>query len=400
MDLQLASTIIFVILLSLIVYINRKGIQLQKIFFPLLYFCMYRTRLGIKLMDSIAGKFKNILKYISYLGIIIGFLGIILISYGLIDNVYKIITKPEALPGVGLVLPFEVKGVFYVPFFYWIISIFVIAVVHEFSHGIIARYYNMRIKSSGLAFLGIVIPVVPAAFVEPDEDELKKRPVKEQLGVFAAGPFSNIALAFIILILGGLIASPLVENIIELNGVKVTGFIKDSEPFPGEKAGITIGETIIGIGNKEINEIENFSLVLRDKSPGDNIVIKTDKKEYDIVLAKNPENGSKGYVGVYVQQNAKIKDKIINRYGSFLPSLILWFTGTPIRNGLIGWLVILNFGIGLFNLVPLGPLDGGRMLFAALQKYFKKEKAMRIWKFIGLLFLILIFINIGFAFIR
>jgi len=351
-------------------------------------------------MDSIAGKFKNILKYISYLGIIIGFLGMILISYGLIDNVYKIITKPEALPGVGLVLPFEVKGVFYVPFFYWIISIFVIAVVHEFSHGIIARYYNMRIKSSGLAFLGIVIPVVPAAFVEPDEDELKKRPVKEQLGVFAAGPFSNIALAFIILILGGLIASPLVENIIELNGVKVTGFIKDSEPFPGEKAGITIGETIIGIGNKEINEIENFSLVLRDKSPGDNIVIKTDKKEYDIVLAKNPENGSKGYVGVYVQQNAKIKDKIINRYGSFLPSLILWFTGTPIRNGLIGWLVILNFGIGLFNLVPLGPLDGGRMLFAALQKYFKKEKAMRIWKFIGLLFLILIFINIGFAFIR
>ena len=216
-------------------------------------------------MDSIAGKFKNILKYISYLGIIIGFLGMILISYGLIDNVYKIITKPEALPGVGLVLPFEVKGVFYVPFFYWIISIFVIAVVHEFSHGIIARYYNMRIKSSGLAFLGIVIPVVPAAFVEPDEDELKKRPVKEQLGVFAAGPFSNIALAFIILILGGLIASPLVENIIELNGVKVTGFIKDSEPFPGEKAGITIGETIIGIGNKEINEIENFSLVLRDK---------------------------------------------------------------------------------------------------------------------------------------
>ena len=70
------------------------------------------------------------------------FLGMILITYALIQNVYNLLTKPEALPGAALVLPFEVKGAFYVPFFYWIISIFIIALVHEFSHGILAKKYG------------------------------------------------------------------------------------------------------------------------------------------------------------------------------------------------------------------------------------------------------------------
>ena len=78
-------------------------------------------------------------------------------------------TKPAASSGVGLVLPFKAKGVFYVPFFYWIISIFVIAVVHEFSHGLIARANNIKVKSSGFAFLALLVPIIPAAFVEPDE---------------------------------------------------------------------------------------------------------------------------------------------------------------------------------------------------------------------------------------
>jgi len=31
-------------------------------------------------------------------------------------------------------------------------------------------------------------------------------------------------------------------------------------------------------------------------------------------------------------------------------------------------------GIGLFNLVPLGPIDGGRMLQVVLQKFSKNKK--------------------------
>jgi membrane-associated protease RseP (regulator of RpoE activity) len=74
--------------------------------------------------------------------------------------------------------------------------------------------------------------------------------------------------------------------------------------------------------------------------------------------------------------------------------LIIWVLG------LFYWLYVLNLGIGLFNLVPLGPIDGGRMLLAVLRKRYPEEKAMRIWKSVSSFFLMIILINIMFAFLR
>lgn len=344
-------------------------------------------------MENFAKKFSRVLKHLGYFAVFIGFFGMILITYALIKNAYNLLTKPTAVPGAALVLPFEIKGAFYVPFFYWIVSIFIIALVHEFSHGILAKKYNMRIKSSGFAFLGILLPVIPAAFVEPDEDELKKRPIKQQLSVFAAGPFSNILLAFIIVGITALIAAPISNNIIEPDGILVTSLIEEKE-YPAQKAGITENEVIKSIDNIEIKYLTNFSDILRNKKPGDIVIIETNKSVYNVTLAGNPENKSRAYLGVYVQQNTKIKENFIKKYGKFTPAIIIWLMG------LLYWLYILNLGIGLFNLAPMGPLDGGRMLLVALQQFFEKEKAIRYWKNIGIFFLALVLINILFAFIR
>ncbi len=184
-DLQTVAAFIFIILLSLFLYLRRKKLDTHGPF-PFLYFSMYRTKLGIGLMDKLAGKWNRLFKWLGYIGIIVGFLGMIAICVALIDNIYNIMTQPEAAPGVGLVLPFQMKGAFYVPFFYWIISIFIIALVHEFAHGVIARAHNLKVKSSGFAFLGVLAPIIPAAFVEPDEKALVKRPHRQQLSVFAA----------------------------------------------------------------------------------------------------------------------------------------------------------------------------------------------------------------------
>lgn len=374
--------------------IKRKSITIQKIFlFPLLYFAMYKTKIGLKFMERFAKKFSRALKHIGYFAIFIGFFGMIIITYALIKNAYNLLTKPDAVPGAALVLPFEVKGAFYVPFFYWIVSIFIIALVHEFSHGILAKRYNMKIKSSGFAFLGILLPIIPAAFVEPDENELRKRPAKQQLSVFAAGPFSNILLAFIIVGITALIAAPILNSIIETNGVLVSGLIKE-KIYPAEQAGITENEIIKSIDNIEIAELANFSNILKTKKPGDTIILETNKSTYNITLTENPENKSKAYLGVYVQQNTKIKENFIKKYGKFTPFVIIWLMG------LLYWLYVLDLGIGLFNLAPIGPLDGGRMLLVALQQFFKKEKAIKYWKNIGIFFFVLVLINIMFAFVR
>jgi len=377
----------------LFLYANKKKIVIQKILFPFLYFAMYRTKFGLKLMDRMAKKHPKLLKYLAYAGIIIGFLGMAFISFSLIQNIYKVITATTTVAGVALVLPLKVKGSFYVPFFYWIISIFLLALVHEFSHGVIARLYNIKIKSSGLAFLNILVPVIPAAFVEPDEKELRKRPKMQQLSIFAAGPFSNIIFAFVVLAIMGLVMVPVSNAVFGYNGVLVTGFTPGNETFPAENAGITENELIIGIDNMPITTVENFTEIMQNKTPGESIVITTNITNYNITLAESPDNKSRGYLGILLIQNQEIRESILQKYGKILPNIFIWFVG------LFYWLYALNLGIGLFNLVPLGPIDGGRMLQLLMHKLFKKKKGDKVWKAISFIFLSLIIINILFAFL-
>jgi len=353
---------------------------------------MYKTKLGLKLMDKIAKKHPKFLKYLAYVGIIIGFLGMVFISFSLIQNIYKVITATTTIAGVALVLPLKVKGSFYVPFFYWIISIFLIALVHEFSHGVVARAYKLKIKSSGLAFLNVLVPVIPAAFVEPDEKELRKRPKMQQLSVFAAGPFSNIIFAFVVLALMGFVIAPVSNAIFNYNGILVTGFTPGNETFPAESAGITENELIIGIDNMPIATVENFTEIMQTKTPGESVVITTNVTDYNIILAESPDNKSIGYLGVYLTQNQEIKENILQKYGKILPDVFIWFVG------LFYWIYVLNLGIGLFNLAPLGPIDGGRMLQLLMHKLFKKKKGDKVWKSISYIFLGLIIINLLFAF--
>ena len=393
-DFQTISAVVFLIILTIFVFFKRKNFETKFLIPYFLYFSMYRTTWGLRLMDSIANKYKRFMLYLGYFGIFVGFLGMAIISYGLVNNLYVLFTKPEATPGVGLVLPFKAKGIFFVPFFYWIISIFVIAVVHEFSHGLIARANNLKVKSSGFAFLGLIVPIIPAAFVEPDEKALKKRPHKEQLSVFAAGPFSNVAFAFLFLAIASFILAPLVQATIEPNGVKITDYVKGNITYPAQNAGIKIGEIVQQVDDFPTLYLDNLSAVMKTKKPDEIVAIKTDKSTYQIKLAKNPENESLAYIGAYLEQSTKIKENIKANYGEFLPSALTWFYGLFII------LFVLNFGIGLFNLVPIGPLDGGRMLQLILHRFFDKERGNKIWAYIGMFFFVIIFINIaaGFGF--
>jgi membrane-associated protease RseP (regulator of RpoE activity) len=84
----------------------------------------------------------------------------------------------------------------FVPLWYGLIALIVTLVVHEGGHGILARANGMRVKS-----LGLLVAVVPiGAFVEPDEDDLKAAPRRRRLRVFAAGPAVNLSVAALFLL--------------------------------------------------------------------------------------------------------------------------------------------------------------------------------------------------------
>jgi membrane-associated protease RseP (regulator of RpoE activity) len=389
-DLQTISAFVFLLVLCLLLYKYRKKLITQQVIFPFLYVILYKTKIGIKLMEKMANRFPRLIRFLGYLGVLIGFVGMVLIAYLLIQNLLNIIMHPASTAGVALVLPFKVKGSFYVPFFYWIISIFIIAVVHEFSHGVVSKAHNIKIKSSGLAFLAVLIPVLPAAFVEPDEKKLSKSPAKKQLSVFAAGPFSNILLGIIALLIFIFLLVPAGNSILDPIGMEITSV---EQNYSAYNAGMRAGEVVIGINGQPVDTLYNFTTLLGDAKPGDRVAITTNRTSYSVVLGASPKDPEMPHLGVFIQQKSEITQSFIDKYGSFAAEAILWFVG------LFYWLYLLNIGIGLFNLLPLGPLDGGRMLYTALLTRFDKKRATNIWKNISAFFLIVIIINLFVAFV-
>lgn len=377
--------------LIIVFAVIKKEWVVQEHKIPIIYALLYKTQKGISLMERIAKRWPKITFYFGYAGIIVGFIGMVFIAYALVDNVVKLFISPESAPGVGVVLPIQVKGAFFVPFFYWILSIFIIAVVHEFCHGILARRHDVKVKSGGFLFLSIIAPIIPAAFVEPDEEVMKKRRTSQQLAVFAAGPMSNVVLAFICLGLLAALANPITSNIMEQKGVTITGLIEANTTGPAELAGIKKDIIITAIDNTPTISVANFSNALKDYAPGTVVKVQADK-EYQVTLGTNPSNASIAYMGVFVAQHSEVKPQVKATFGNVLPKIPIWFLT------LLYWLWVLNLGIGLFNLVPLGPIDGGRMLDGALKHYFKEARANSIKKTVSIIMLGLILINVGYGF--
>ena len=396
MDFESLAAIIFIVLLSIFIFQKRKKIQWQG-FFPILYFAMLRTKLGLVWMDALAKRWPKTIRVLGYIGIVVGFIGMALLSFELIKNLIDLFINEAAVPGVVPVLPIKAEGVFYVPFFYWIISLFIIATIHEFSHGVVARAHNIPVTSSGFAFLGILVPIIPAAFVEPDEKKMGKKKASQQLSVFAAGPFSNIILGFISLGLFALLLSTTITPMVEQTGIEITGYYTiENVTSPAEDAGVHVGEIITLINGKEMMDLKTFQTFLNTEvKAGEKISLTTNKTSYQVTLKEKPHDGDSPYLGVYVKQASDIKPDVKEKYGEWIPKILIWILG------LFYWLFLLNIGIGLFNLVPLGPIDGGRMLKTALERIMKdQKKAHAIWKYISLFFLIILLILIFYGFFK
>ncbi|MBS3148556.1 site-2 protease family protein [Candidatus Woesearchaeota archaeon] len=372
--------VVFIVALAVFLWARRSRIEVQKALFPLLYVIMYRSSFGLSWMKRFAQRFPRILRVLGDIGTGVGFLGMALIAIELIRNTIMLFTG-SGVPGVQPVLPIEAKGVFYIPFSYWIISIFLIALVHEFAHGVLANVHKMRVKSSGFAFLSIFVPIIPAAFVEPDEVQLSAKPARSQLAVFAAGPFSNIIFAVLMF---GILAlfNPLLSMAFLPGGVELT-----EVSGPALDSGLKDGDILIALADQPIHSSANVSTVLSSYAPGDIIEVGTKDAVFNLTLGSSLSNESRPYMGIKASPHLDVNETFAQMYGSVTPMILKWVST------LFVVLFMLNIGIGLFNLLPLGPLDGGRMFQLVCVKLFRKN-GIRVWSYVSLFFVVLIFVNL------
>ena len=242
---------------------------------------------------------------------------------------------------------------------YILISIAIVVLSHEISHGISAKREGIGLKSVGL----LLFLVIPGAFVEPEEEDLKKVPLKSRLRVYGAGSLSNMIVAALTLLLFlnfTFLISPL--YVPQSQGVLIMDVVKG-----GPSEGILFpGAVIFEINGTRINNLEEFSEYLSKIIPGQILVLKTNHGDSIITTGAHPSNKQVAYLGVY-PFNYYPPREYFQWMGPFIPYHVYWtFYWT--------WFVCLN--IALFNLLPLFPLDGDKMFMEAAG-YLTKDKDLK-----------------------
>ncbi len=347
------------------------------------FLIIYRTKIGIKWMDKIAKTFPTFLTGLSYISIGLGFLGMAFIFVYLFKGAFELLVKPAAQPIISPVLPgiATVPGAPILSFSHWIISLLVIVVVHEFFHGIYCRHHKVPVKASGFAMLGPLL----GAFVEPDEKKFAKKKAFPQLAVLSAGAFANFLFAGIFIFILLSILTPIGQSSISFQGVQIASIQPD---LPVAKSSLQPGMVLDAVDHQPISDQQSFVDLLKKHVPGDIISITANGTTSSVQLAANPTNASAPYLGVGVAPVKVVLNGIFLRL-PFLYSGYLWVYQ------LFFWLFTISLGVGLFNLLPLGPIDGGEMFYVATLFFFKKEaKAKKIWLYVTLLCLVLIGINL------
>lgn len=388
--LDISLLVIFVIFISFFLYTKRKNLKKEGLLF------LYKTTWGIKLIDRIGKRYKKTLSFLSYVSIGIGYIlmasmlylfGKIIYIYVAYPSIVRAIKVPPITPLLPY-LPQAFKLDFLPPFYftYWIIILAVIAITHEFMHGIFMRRHNIKIKSTGFGFFPFFFPIFLAAFVEQDEKSMNKSSPFKQMAVLAAGTFANVLTAIlffgVILLFFAVAFVPAgvqfntysysvvsfagitsinnislenatydkILNLSKENGLneilyKNKTYFMDKVGLKEQKGAMSylilyddspalkaeIDGAIIKINETNITDWTTFGKEIDKYSPGENITITTKIndtiiKDYEITLGENPINSTKAWIGVgYAEIKSKgLIRQVIDKLSSFKKKYIYY----------------------------------------------------------------------------
>jgi membrane-associated protease RseP (regulator of RpoE activity) len=352
---DLGSALVFYAIVLFFVFRNRS--KFQK-YYGIIF--LYKMKVGLKQMYDFGRKYAFALKIFGTIGIIVGFYFMFLLPVMLTESAIKIVTKEVTTAQIGLLIPgIRIPGsAFFVPFWYGIISLIIIAFVHEFGHAIVGAAEGVKPKNDGFGFLFFI----PVFFVEFDEKKVLKKSKMQRMRISAAGPMANIALALLCMLLLSYVMNPFVESVFEADGVLITSV---SSGFPAEESGLTHDLIITSVNNTVVRNSTAFKEYLDATSPGEQVVLTTEGAEFNVFLTTNPDNDSLAYMGVTFTDNIA-KTSFGEQIGFFSDLLLIIYK-------LINWIGLLSLAIGAINFVPLWIADGGQIFYNTLLYFVKKE---------------------------
>ncbi len=430
----LVYDVIFLILFGLFAFFilrkNRSSLKRQGWIF------LYHTKVGLKLMDWASSKFEKVLKPLSYVVMTSGYILMGSILWLISKTVWIYISSPipeqlKNLPPIAPLIPYFPKlfGLesFFPPlyFTYFLVALAIVAVSHEFAHGLFARLWKIRVKTTGLAFFGPFF----GAFVEPDEKQMARAPKKHQLSVLAAGTFANIVMfilfglimwAFFVLSFAptGIEFNAYAQSVVNVSQITHVGnssvlsvatipalaveglnkITANNKTYYAPKETLTaeilakykqlpffddapaLRENIFGaitsIDGKLTRSQKELSDVLSNTVPGKTVIVTTfdkTKKEahsYEVVL---DEKKGIAYLGIGFYNNERGGfGGLINKGISKVKNPNIYYSPTwdgdfvQFIYDLLWWIVIINILVALMNMLPVSILDGGRFFYLTI----------------------------------
>ena len=358
---------------------------------------MIKTKRGRSALDR-WGQFKRFWTATADVGIALAVLSMAtiigLLVFGAVES-FRLspaqapsVSEAIGLPGINPIIPIG----------YGLIALVVGLVLHELSHGVVARSQGIGVKSLGI--LWCFIPV--GAFVEQDDADMMAASRRRRDRVAAAGVLANFALTVLFFaLLSAMVASSVAPN---ANGVGVA-YVQGNTPA----ANLTLapGDIITDINGTQTTTATSFEASLANSTPGETIPLVYYSSSLGrtvsttVVLATNPNNKSRGFLGVAVSplSPAELKQTLVWPLGSDqgpVVGAVYWlvlplgglepvagstshfyhltgpFAGLGSTNfwivaNILYWLAWMNLLLGLSNTLPLVPLDGGLLFrdFAA-----------------------------------
>ena len=293
---------------------------------------IYRKPASFSLFEKLEG--SKVFSGALWVGVGLTFLSMIAF-YILVGQIALFRMTGEA-EGVGLVpvIPgITIKGV---AILYILVNLGLAVVVHELSHAAASKALRVPVKSTGL----ILAVVLPAAFVEPDEEAFRRSKLRDRVRILSAGPASNFVLGMFMLLLftAAFQASPGVE-------------IMDVEPgSPAAEAGLAPGFIITRVNGVDVRSIGDLQSVLAPLA---------DKDASIVVEGYWKETGERDSFTVFKPSDRRLIGIIIRQASPFpaVPDPV-FFTLTTLLN--YGY--IINLSLAVINAAPLFITDGGRIL--------------------------------------
>ncbi|MDD3845804.1 MAG: RIP metalloprotease RseP [Syntrophorhabdaceae bacterium] len=339
-----------------------------------------------------------------------------------------------------------------ISFLYFLIALALLILVHEFGHFMVARIFNIKVLTFSIGFgkklfrfkrgeTEYAISAVPmGGYVkllgESPDEEIKEeeesrsfshKPPYVRILVAMAGPLFNILLALFVF------------YFVSIAGYNVPSARvgKVAENTPAQAAGIKAGDLIVKIDGKEVREFLDVASSI-EKAPGDTVEVTLDRAGTPVILTIKPmvieekdifgdpykrkilgiersdevvkRSQSPGaavglslymtweYSRITVVGIAKIIQGSISPKNIGGPVLIFQEASKRAKKGIgdfVFFFALISINLGIINLLPIPVLDGGHILFNAVEIVIRRKISRRVQEVaqtVGLVVLLLIMV--------